>query len=68
MQANYTAVLPPTDALCVHIGVPSSYTGAEFQVALALVLAALEICCSYKVPCIWGRVAACQNSTCHHSP
>lgn len=26
-QANYTAVLPPTDALCVRIGVPSSYTG-----------------------------------------
>jgi hypothetical protein len=26
-MANYTAVLPPTDALCVRIGVPSSYTG-----------------------------------------
>lgn len=25
--ANYTAVLPPTDALCVRIGVSSSYTG-----------------------------------------
>ena len=26
-MSNYTAVLPPTDALCVRIGVPSSYTG-----------------------------------------
>ena len=26
-MANYTALLPPTDALCVRIGVPSSYTG-----------------------------------------
>lgn len=24
---NYTAVLPPTDALCVRVGVSSAYTG-----------------------------------------
>ena len=26
-MANYTAVLPPTDKLCEHIGISASWTG-----------------------------------------
>ena len=29
--ANYTAVLPPTEALCVRLSVPAAYTGCALQ-------------------------------------
>ncbi|PRW39266.1 MFS general substrate transporter [Chlorella sorokiniana] len=61
-MANYTAVLPPTDALCVHIGVPSSYTGLIMAASdLAALFASVGISFwtqrSFKQPLLFSAAA-----------
>ncbi|KAI3431392.1 hypothetical protein D9Q98_004446 [Chlorella vulgaris] len=60
--ANYTAVLPPTDALCVRIGVSSSYTGLIMAASdLAAVVASLGISFwtqhSFKQPLLFASLS-----------